>query len=116
MQGDDFGKCYRLPEILQQPKRLITVGRVDNSVFNMIQLSELTTSYISRRHCTLEFDDENEKWYIRDGQWDKGSKKEWTCSLNGTFVNAESVSEEGREILPGDIISVGDIKLRVEAY
>lgn len=40
MQGDEFGKCYRLPEIMQSPKRIVTVGREDNSVFNMIQLVE----------------------------------------------------------------------------
>lgn len=116
MQGDDFDKCYRLPEILQQPKRIITIGRADSSVFNMIQLSELTSSYVSRRHCTIELDDEKDVWYIRDGQWDKETKKNWSCSLNGTFVNADRVSEDGHKIVPGDIISIGDIKLRVEAY
>lgn len=58
MQGDEFGKSYRLQEILQPPRRIITIGRVDESVFNMIQLSEQSSSYISRRHCTLELDDE----------------------------------------------------------
>lgn len=116
MQGDEFGKCYRLPEIMQQPKRIITLGRTDNSVFNMIQLSELTSSYISRRHCTIEWDDEEDIWYIRDGQWDKETKEKWSCSLNGTYVNSDKVSEEGHKIIPGDIISIGDIKLRVEAY
>lgn len=116
MQGDEFGKCYRLPEIMQAPKRIVTVGREDNSVFNMIQLVEKTTTYISRRHCTLEFDDGHNIWYIRDGQWDRNTKDRWVNSLNGTFVNSEKVSEEGYEITPGDIISIGDIKLRVEAY
>lgn len=116
MQGDEFGKCYRLPEIMQSPKRIVTIGREDNSVFNMIQLVEKTSTYISRRHCTLEYDDEQDKWYIRDGQRDRNTKKEWTNSLNGTYVNSEKVSEEGHEIAPGDIVSIGDIKLRVEAY
>ena len=116
MQGDEFGKYYRLPEIMQSPKRIITVGREDNSVFNMIQLVEKTSTYISRHHCTFEYDDEQDKWYIRDGQWERNSKKGWSHSLNGTFVNSETVSEEGHEITPGDIVSIGDIKLRVEAY
>ena len=116
MQGDEFGKYYRLPEIMQSPKRIITVGREDNSVFNMIQLMEKTSTYISRRHCTFEYDDEQDKWYIRDGQWERNSKTGWSNSLNGTFVNSEKVSEEGHEIIPGDIVSIGDIKLRVEAY
>lgn len=116
MQGDEFGKCYRLPELLQHPRRIITLGRSDNSVFNTIQISELTSSFISRRHCTIELDYDNEIWYIRDGQWDKETKKKWTSSLNGTYVNSEEVSEEGYKIVPGDIISIGDVKFRVEAY
>ena len=82
----------------------------------MIQLSELTSAYISRRHCTIELDDEKDIWYIRDGQWDKETKEKWSRSLNGTYVNSEKVTEEGHKIVPGDIISIGDIKLRVEAY
>ena len=116
MQGDEFGKSYRLQEILQPPRRIITIGRVDESVFNMIQLSEQSSSYISRRHCTLELDDEKNSWYIRDGQWDKHSNEKWIRSLNGTFVNSDVVTEEGHQIIPGDVISIGDVKLRVEAY
>lgn len=116
MQGDELDKYYRLPEIMQLPQRVITVGRTAASVFNMIQLSERSSSYISRHHCTIEFDDENEIWYIRDGQWDKDNNEGWACSLNGTFVNSEKVTKEGHKIVPGDIISIGDVKLRVEAY
>ena len=116
MQGDELDKYYRLPEIMQLPPRIITVGRTAASVFNMIQLSERSSSYISRHHCTIEFDDENEIWYIRDGQWDKDNNEGWACSLNGTFVNSEKVTKEGHKIVPGDIISIGDVKLRVEAY
>ena len=116
MQGDELDKYYRLPEIMQLPQRVITVGRTAASVFNMIQLSERSSSYISRHHCTIEFDDENEIWYIRDGQWDKDNNEGWACSLNGTFVNSEKVTKEGHNIVPGDIISIGDVKLRVEAY
>lgn len=116
MQGDEFGQCYRLPELMQAPRRIITVGRADNAVFNMLQLPEYSTSYVSRRHCTIEYDDQEETWYVRDGQWDIEAGKTWSRSLNGTFVNSEEVTEEGHKIVPGDIISVGDIKLRVEAY
>ncbi len=116
LHGDDFGNYYRLPEILQQPRRIITIGRADQAIFNMIPLKEGSASYISRRHCTIEWDDEEDAWYIRDGQWNKEAKEQWTRSLNGTFVNSDRVTEEGHLICPGDIISVGDIKLRVEAY
>lgn len=116
MQGDEFDKYYRLSEIMQSPKRIITIGRADNSIFNMIQLPEMTSAYISRRHCTIELDDEKDIWYIRDGQWGKETEEKWLRSLNGTYVNSEKVSEEGHQIVPGDIISIGDVKLRVEAY
>ena len=116
MQGDELDKYYRLPEIMQLPQRIITIGRADASVFNMIQLSEQASTYISRRHCTIEYDDENDIWYIRDGQWDKNNSNGWSCSLNGTFVNSEEVTQEGNKIVFGDIISIGDMKLRVEAY
>lgn len=116
MQGDELDKYYRLPEMMQAPKRIITIGRSDTNVFNMIQLAEHGSAYISRRHCTVELDDEKDVWYIRDGQWDKASKYKWSRSLNGTYVNSEKVTEEGHKIVPGDIISIGDIKLRVEAY
>ena len=116
MQGDELDKCYRLPEIMQLPRRIITVGRADRPVCNMIQLLEKSSTYISRRHCTIELDDENDVWYIRDGQWDKEGKEKWYSSLNGTYVNSEKVSKEGHKIVPGDIVSIGDVKLRVEAY
>lgn len=116
MQGDEFGKCYRLTELLQQhQRRLITIGRNDDSAFNTIQISELTSSFISRHHCTIEVD-YDVSWYIRDGQWNKETKKKWTPSLNGTYVNSDEVTEEGYKIVPGDIISIGDVKFRVEAY
>ena len=44
------------------------------------------------------------------------TKEKWSRSLNGTYVNSEKVTEEGYKIVPGDIISIGDVKLRVEAY
>ena len=116
MQGDGFGNYYHLSEIMQLPKRIITIGRSDNSIFNMIQLPENSSSYISRRHCTIELDDETDDWYIRDGQWNKEGKDNWSRSLNGTYVNSDEVTEEGHIIEPGDIITIGDTKLRVEAY
>lgn len=115
MQGEEFGRCYRLSEIMQRPKRIITIGREDETVFNMMQIKEGATAFISRRHCTVEWDSDSDKWYIRDGQWDKESK-DWSRSLNGTYLNSEEVADDGRMIESGDIISVGDVKLRVEGY
>ena len=57
-----------------------------------------------------------DKIYIRDGQWDKDNKDSWINSLNGTFVNSDEVTMEGKELQLGDIIAIGDVKLRVEGY
>jgi pSer/pThr/pTyr-binding forkhead associated (FHA) protein len=72
---------------------------------------------VSRKHCTLELDYEIGEWVIRDGQFDNGTIATcWKNSTNGTYVNSTEVSQEGTIIKPGDIISVGDTKFRVEAY
>ncbi|MDR3251631.1 MAG: FHA domain-containing protein [Tannerella sp.] len=52
---------------------------------------------------------------MRDGQWN-GQHNGWIRSVNGTFVNSTVVAESGIAIHPGDIISIGDAKLRVEGY
>ena len=92
------------------------MGRQDESVFNQIPVKETVTSFISRRHSTIELDENSGKIYIRDGQWDKDAKESWIRSLNGTYVNSTEVTEEGHVLIPGDIVSLGDIKLRVEGY
>lgn len=117
LQGEEFGKIYRLGELFANgSKRILTLGRQDNSVFNIIQIKESGTTFMSRRHATIELDNETDKVYIRDGQWDKDAKDNWVSSLNGTYVNSSEVTNEGKELTPGDIISVGDVKLRVEGY
>lgn len=116
MQGDEYGKIYRLNELINGTRRILTIGREDTSTFNVIPVKETTSTYISRRHCTLELDDETGTWYIRDGQWNKEAKNKWVRSLNGTFVNSKEIDEDGYKITPGDIISIGDVKLRVEGY
>lgn len=117
LQGEEFGKIYRLGELFSNgSKRILTLGRQDNSVFNQIQIKESGTTFISRRHSSIELDNETDKIYIRDGQWNKDAKENWINSLNGTFVNSSEATREGMEINPGDIVSVGDVKLRVEGY
>lgn len=116
MQGDEFGMKYRLPELFISGKRIITIGRGSDELFNTLALKEESSNYISRHHCTIEWDEEIDTWYIRDGQWEKDDAEPWHRSLNGTFVNSHEIDEEGCKIVPGDIISIGDIKLRVEGY
>lgn len=117
LQGEEFGKIYRLGELFSNgAKRILTLGRQDDNIFNLIQIKESGTTFISRRHSSIELDQDTGKIYIRDGQWDKKANDHWIRSLNGTYVNSKEVSNEGLELTPGDIVSVGDVKLRVEGY
>lgn len=117
MQGEEYGQSYDITNLSTYLGTVLTMGRADPSVQNAIPIVEMQSSYVSRRHCTLELD-ESGHWFIRDGQWDKYSTSAsgWKLSLNGTFVNSKQVTANGYFLSVGDIISIGDTKLRVEAY
>ena len=116
MQGEEYGREYRLPE-LASGKRILKMGRESADFPNDLPVREELSSYVSRRHCTLEQDAADGSWFIRDGQWVvlTGSAG-WDPSTNGTYVNSSEVDIYGMPIVPGDIITVGDVKLRVEGY
>jgi serine/threonine protein kinase len=116
MQGEEYKKVYKLNNLLPEKGRIITIGRHDGDTHNQIQITENQSSYISRKHCTVELDYARKNWYIRDGQWDRYSTNGWKRSMNGTYVNSSEVTQDGMPILPGDIVSLGDVKLRVEGY
>lgn len=116
MQGEEYGKTYDLTKLGLQTGGIVTMGRNDISVQNTIPVVETHSCYISRRHCTFECEIASNQWFIRDGQWDKTAPNSWKRSMNGTFVNAKEVTPDGYFIQAGDIISIGDTKLRVEAY
>ena len=117
MQGEDHGAVYKLNDLLNGKSKVITVGCNDPFVNNLLPITENFSRYVSRKHCTLERTGENQ-WFLRDGQWDKSATatNAWKQSLNGTFVNSTEVTYSGIAIKPGDIISIGDVKLRVEGY
>jgi serine/threonine protein kinase len=116
MQGEEYGKVFKLNDLLRGKTRIVTVGRQDVSADNVLSVKEDRSSYISRKQCTLELDYATGDWYIRDGQWDTNATGHWKRSLNGTFVNSTEVPKDGLFIKPGDIISIGEVKLRVEGY
>lgn len=116
MQGEEYGRVYRLDDMLQGDCAILSMGRRDEGIFNNIPITENNSSYISRRHCTLELDYEIGSWVIRDGQWDRYVTGGWKRSTNGTYVNSKEVTVDGIPFSPGDIISIGDTKLRAEAY
>lgn len=112
MQGEDYGKVYYLDNLLGSNFTL-TMGRDDFDTHNAIPIKEENSRYISRHHCTLEKEIDSGLWYIRDGQLMRGK---WIESLNGTYVNSKESDRFGIPFVPGDIISIGDVKLRVEGY
>ena len=118
MYGENTGQVYYLNDMIQrQPCGLVTVGRTDPFAANGIMLTETHTTYISRRHCTLELDNcaGPGQWVIRDGQFDPNTRQ-WRRSTNGTYVNSQEAEEGGLPFEPGDIISVVDVNMSVEAY
>lgn len=136
MQGQGYGNVFKLKEMISGKHHIVTLGRADDSVHNDINLADVEY-LVSRCHCTFEYDDLHDYWVIRDGQWRKkcpialkqGScanctaycrpidkEGEWKESTNGTYLNSSEVSTFGNVLSPGDIITVGDIKLRVEGY
>lgn len=116
MQGEEYGTTYHLNEMIDNRKHILRIGRKDFDVANDISIKEDDSSYISRFHCTLEYDMINNTWILRDGQWNPNFTMGWKRSTNGTYINSSEVSAYGEPISVGDIISIGDTKLRVEAY
>lgn len=116
MQGEEYGKVYQLDKLVSPKRSIITIGRYDDSVINDIPIIEEDSCYISRRHCTIERNINTQCWYIRDGQWDQRNTHGWRLSLNGTYLNSSDVPAAGVLLHDGDIISIGDVKLRVELY
>ena len=116
MQGEEIGRVFYLDDLLPVGTLILTLGRDDPYTKNDIKIKEYGSNYISRRHCTFELDDNTGDWLVQDGQWDSNSQSGWHNSTNGTFVNSTEVSRNGLYIKPGDIISIGETKLRVEGY
>ena len=141
MQGDDYGSIYKLKELVTDKHQIITMGRADENVYNDIGIHD-NECFVSRCHCTLEHDPMSNNWLLLDGQWRMGCpialRQQSGCmhctaycntqmrqryagmlknSLNGTYLNSDEVdSKRGMWIKPGDIITIGDVKLRVEGY
>ncbi len=113
LQGKEYGKEYDLMQIVERSgKRLITVGRGIN---NDIQLIDFESYYTSRKHFTIEVDRDSRTFFIRDGQWDF-ELRQWIESSNGTYVNSAQIDKSGVKLGPGDIVTVGEITLKLEQY
>ncbi len=113
MQGEEYGRYYLLDDMLRGYNNRLTLGRKDPSVDNDVEIKEENSAYISRHQCTFELDYSRGCWIVYDGQQASGG---WRPSRNGTFVNSRPVGRKGLPFNPGDIISIGEVKLRAEAY
>lgn len=109
-QGDNLGTAYKLNHCQKSPGRMLRVGRGKD---NDIVLPEANSTYVSRFHFTLEKSKNGVFWVIKDGQWQK-DKRCWVTSTNGTYLNATPVTQEGFKVFTGDIITVGEYKIKVE--
>lgn len=114
-QGDNLGMTYVLSNYLNGHRRMLHVGRKPD---NDIVLPENNSTYVSRYHFTLERSKDGAFWMIKDGQWIK-SERTWVTSTNGTYLNATPVithsdGKDGLKVFTGDIITVGEYKIKVE--
>lgn len=113
MQGEEHGAKFCLDKMVNGACRVLTMGRLDDDVVNRIPIKDTINGYVSRCHCTLEQNLETGQWLIRDGQW---RDRKWKNSMNGTYVNSAEIDSNGVLLHIGDIITIGDVKLRVEGY
>ena len=110
MHGKAHGTVYNLDRLVaEEGRRLLTIGRGEE---NSIVVDDFQESYVSRRHCTIEHLG-NIYWQLRDGQWD-GENGVWRNSTNGTYVNSEVIDAKARLLNNGDIITIGDVKLKYD--
>ncbi len=142
MSGEEPNKTYDLASLFTEGVPILCIGRNSDDVWNHIAIKEEESSFISRLHCTIEYNTGNGQWIIRDGQSrctcpiglrytfpffpcrtctaicrdsSKGRLK-WKDSLNGTFVNSQRVESAGVVLKPGDIITLGDTTIRFEGH
>ena len=140
MLGEELDAIYNLSSLFKDNIPVLCIGRKTDDVWNHIKIEENESSFISRKHCTIEYVSNSKQWVIRDGQSrcscgiglryshpffpcqqctacciePIAGRLSWKSSLNGTFVNSQRVDSRGVILKPGDIITLGDTKLRFE--
>lgn len=116
-QGDETGRAYSLTRRLPaQSTGIIRLGWYNPELpdRNHIEIVEKSTAFVSNYHATIERHWQQQRWFIRDGQYRVHEGKwDWYHSTNGVEVNAKRINSNGYEILPGDIITIGDTRLKL---
>lgn len=118
--GEEPKKIYPIDQMIDGNGGLLTMGYFNPDFIgqNNIEITENSTSYISRHHATLEKHAETgNSWLLRDGQWRHHNNKwGWFNSTNGTYVNSQKLNNKGAFLNRGDIITVGDTTLKFDYY
>lgn len=107
------GDIYLLDELANRLKRnILKIGRINASgVKNDLEFTETNTHFISKKHATLERLEN--RWYVRDGQFDRSKKNFWSYSLNGVYVNEHKIAERALyELKQDDKIRIGGYILK----
>jgi serine/threonine protein kinase len=116
--GEEIGRRYNLSALSRSlNKRSLTIGwfNEEDPFSNDIGIAELFTQYISRFHCTLEYDAQSWRWILRDGQFrERNGQRGWFPSTNGVLVDGMRIDEHGTELHQGNIITIGDTTLKVD--
>lgn len=136
-QGSGQGTLFNLSELMGH-SMVATIGRKSDSVCNTLSIGGEDSGYMSRQQCSIQRDPLSGEWTIRDGQYrvqcaialrhqelfpcsrctavcaESGRRMRWKSSLNGTFLNSIELDHNLHPLQAGDIISIGEIKLRVE--
>jgi serine/threonine protein kinase len=110
--GEEIGRLVDLEKLASASKKnrlLIGYDEDSQNPANDISLKEYLTSYVSRKHATLSFDADQQLWRIHDGQeWeDHSGILQYKSSTNGTYLDGQLVSKEGRALQAGNQIQIG---------
>ena len=122
MNGDEPKKIYHIEQLINGNNGLLTLGFFNSSFpkQNNIGIKELSTSYISSFHATLEKHADagsKTRWLLRDGQWRQMQDEwGWHNSTNGIYINSQKLNAEGAFLNIGDIITLGDTTLKFDYY
>ena len=112
MAGEEYGRHIDLTKLMRERGRILTIGRAAE---NDIVLKSVIDCFVSRYHCTIKAEDDGTQWHLQDGQFNSESGQR-VPSRNGVYVNSSQVGSYGYYLKPGDIITIGEVKMRLENY
>lgn len=115
LEGEQYGHIFPLAETILA-NRSIHIGRQNAEYHNHVAIQETESTFISRRQATLSLEPDG-SLRLRDGQnrlLPPNKRPQYHASVNGTYIGASECSSRGQTIVAGQIITIGDAKLRLE--